>query len=106
MMTWTRRIGTLGAALLLANVLGCVIYLLGAKHAWILPEEAGNGIHSTTGEPFVWAAFVLPVWIVFIIINLTWGVTILVRRRWLEGRIWLVSGSMWIIAAIIDFAHH
>ena len=106
MMTWTKRIGTLGAVLLLTNVLGCVIYLLGARHAWIIPEEAANGVHSITGEPFVWAAFVLPVWIVFLVINLTWGVTILARRRWPHGRIWLMSGFIWIVAVIIDFAHH
>jgi hypothetical protein len=53
------------ALILLANVLGCAIYLLGAQHSWVMPEEEANGIHSVTGEPFVWAAFVLPVWICF-----------------------------------------
>ena len=106
MMSWTKRIGTVGAVLLLANVLGCALYLLGAQHAWIIPEEAANGIHTITGEPFVWAAFVLPVWIVFLIINLVWGVIILARRRWLQGRIWVVSALIWIAAVIIDFAHH
>jgi len=106
MMSWTKRIGTVAAVLLLTNVLGCVIYLLGAQHAWIIPEEAANGIHSITGEPFVWAAFVLPVWIVFLVVNLTWGITILARRRWLQGRIWLMIGFIWIVAVVIDFAHH
>ena len=100
------RITKVSAAILIANVLGCAIYLLGAQHAWAIPEEAANGIHATTGEPFVWAAFVLPVWIVFLVINLTWGVMILAHRRWLQGRIWLMSGFIWIVAVIIDFAHH
>lgn len=105
-MSWAKRPRTVDGALLVANILGCVIYLLGAEHAWIIPEEAANGIHSVTGEPFTWAAFVLPVWIVFLIINLTWGVTILARRRWLQGRIWLLTLFIWIVAVIIDFAHH
>ena len=106
MMSWSKRIGTVGVVLLLINILGCVVYLIGARRAWIIPEEAANGIHSVTGEPVVWAAFVLPVWIVFLGINLIWGVTILARRRWLQGRIWLISGLIWIVAAVIDFAHH
>lgn len=109
MMTMAKRIGTLDAVLLpnkLTNFLGNVIYLLGAKHAWIIPEEAANGIHSMTGEPFVWAAFVVPIWVVFLIVNVAWGVTILARRRWLQGRIWLMSGFTWIVAVVIDFEHH
>jgi len=106
MMSWIKGIGTVDAVLLLTNVLGCVIYLLGAQHAWIIPEEAANGIHSITGEPFVWAAFVLPVWIVFVVINLIWGVIILARRRWLQGRMLLLSCFIWIVAVMIDFAHH
>lgn len=106
MMLWTKRLGIAGAVLLLINVFGCVVYLLGARHGWIIPEEAANGIHTVTGEPFVWAAFVLPVWIVFLVINLVWGVMILARRRWLQGRIWLMSGLIWIVAVFIDFAHH
>ena len=105
-MSWTKRIGTASAVLLLMNIFGCVIYLLGARHSWVIPEEAANGIHSITGEPFVWAAFVLPLWIVFLVTNLVWGVTILARRRWLQGRIWLMSGLIWIVAVIVDFAHH
>lgn len=91
---------------LVTNVLGALLYLWGARHAWIIPEEAANGIHSVTGEPFVWAAFVLPVWLTFLVVNFAWGLTIVMRRRWLQGRLWLTSGLVWVIAIVIDFAHH
>lgn len=92
--------------ILLANVLGALVYLWGARHAWIIPEESANGVHSMTGEPFVWASFVLPVWGVFLIINIGWGLAIAMRRRWIQGSLWLTSAFVWVIAAIIDFAHH
>jgi|HubBroStandDraft_3_1064219.scaffolds.fasta_scaffold993609_2 hypothetical protein len=100
------RFPKVSVAILLANVLGSAIYLLGARHAWVIPQEEANGIHVTTGEPFVWASFVLPVWIIFLVTNLAWGVTIVARRLWLDGRIWLVAFFIWIVAVIIDFAHH
>src|SRR5215470_306798 len=91
---------TISTAILLANVLGTALYLLGARHAWVIPEEKANGIHATAGEPFVWASFVLPVWIVFLILNLAWGSMIVARRRWLEGRIWLIVFFIWVAAVI------
>jgi hypothetical protein len=96
----------ISVAILAANVLGIAIYLLGARHAWVIPEEKANGIHATTGEPFVWALFVLPVWIVFLVINVAWGSMIVVRRRWLDGRIWLIVFFIWIVAVVVDFMHH
>ena len=97
---------TISVAILLVNILGIAIYLWGAKHAWVIPEEKARGIHTITGEPLVWGAFVFPVWIVFFVINLTWGSIIVARRRWLDGRIWLTAFFVWIVAVIVDFAHH
>lgn len=99
------RYGAPGVLLAL-NLFGVLVYLWGARHAWIIPEEAANGIHSITGEPYVWAGFVLPVWGAFLIINLIWGFTIMMRKRWVQGRWWLTSGIIWIAAVIVDFAHH
>jgi hypothetical protein len=93
-------------AILLANVLGVAIYLLGARYAWVIPEEAANGIHTITGEPFVWALFVLPVWTIFLVMNLTWGSIIVAQRRWIDARVWLIASFIWIVAVIVDFAHH
>ncbi len=94
------------ALILLVNVLGCAIYLLGAQYSWVIPEEEANGIHSLTGEPFVSAAFVLPVWTIFLVINLGWAATIVARKLWLDARIWLTTLFIWVLAVIIDFAHH
>jgi hypothetical protein len=96
----------ISVAILVANVLGIVIYLLGARHAWAIPEEKANGIHTITGEPFVWALFVFPVWIVFLVINLVWGSMIVARKSWLDGRLWLAASFIWIVAVIVDFRHH
>lgn len=92
--------------ILVANVLGVLVYLWGAQHAWVIPQEAANGMHSITGEPFVWASFVLPVWLIFLLINLIWGITIVIRKRWPQGRLWLTMAAIWIIAVAVDFSHH
>jgi hypothetical protein len=61
---------------------------------------------TNTGEPFVWAAYVLPVWIVFLTIDVTWGSIIVTQRRWSDGRIWLLTCVVWMLAIIVDFSHH
>jgi hypothetical protein len=53
-----------------------------------------------------WAVYVFPVWIVFLVLNLAWGLMIVARRRWLDGRMWLVAFWVWVVAVIVDFAHH
>jgi hypothetical protein len=67
------------------------------------------GIHSVTGEPFIWAAAILPVVAVFVPMNLSWGIAILISRQWKSGRYttyWLVVIVLWLVALAIDFAHH
>ena len=105
-MAWIKRIGTIGGILLFANVAGAVIYLLRARNGWVIPQEQENGIHAVTGEPYIWALSVLPVCAVFLVVNTIWGGTIAVRRKWLQGRVWLVSVLIWMIAIVIDFSHH
>jgi hypothetical protein len=63
-------------------------------------------LHSITGEPFIWAIAVFPIWIVFAVLNTCWGAIILSRREWRSGRVWLLAALIWLIAAAIDFAHH
>lgn len=104
-ITGRLRFPVISVAILLANVLGTPLYLLGARHAWVIPEEKAIGISATTGEPFVWASFVWPVWGVFLALNLAWGAMIVARRRWLDGRIWLMAFFIWVVAVIIDFTH-
>jgi hypothetical protein len=80
------------------------MYLVLASHSWAMPQE--RGLHATTGEPFVWALGVVPVWLVFGLLNLIWGTFILVRRHWRSGRLWFLTASIWLIAVAVDFAHH
>lgn len=91
-------------ALLLANIIGAAVYLLAASRSWAIPEQ--RGLHSQTGEPFVWACFVLPIWALYLLLNLTWGAAILVRREWRNSALWLAMALIWLAALGIDFAHH
>ena len=42
----------------------------------------------------------------FFLVNITWGVIILVRHQWSGGRLWLLTAMLWFIAVAIDFSHH
>jgi hypothetical protein len=88
--------------LLLLNVLGAVVYLWAASLGWVRAEER----KFVTGEPFIWFLFVLPVAVVFLVVNLTWGAFILARKEWRIGMFWLSLIPVWAIALAIDFAHH
>ena len=92
--------------LLALNCFGAVIYVVGASHAWAIPQEREAGLHSVTGEPFVWASYVIPICAVFLVLNLTWGARIIARRQWQSGIFWLLAIPIWIVAVVIDFAHH
>jgi hypothetical protein len=65
---------TQSITLLVANVFGAMLYVFGASRGgWAIPEERATGIHTTTGEPFVWFISILPVVATFSAINLAWG---------------------------------
>lgn len=88
--------------LLVLNFVGAVVYVWAAAHGWVRPEER----EFVSGEPLIWGAFVLPVCVVFFVLNLTWGAFILVRKQWRIGIFWLVLIPVWLVAVAIDFAHH
>jgi len=90
--------------LLVINVAGAFLYVWRASFSWAIPEE--KGLNSITGEPFIWAVAVLPVFAVALLMNISWGVIILRRRRWASGRLWLFTATIWLVAIAIDFAHH
>ena len=85
------------------NVLGAIIYVIAASRSWAIPQE--RGLHSTTGEPFVWALFVAPIFAVFALVNLSWGAHICFKRKWRSSYFWLMA-AVWLIAVCVDFAHH
>ena len=92
--------------LLVLNFIGAVVYVVAASNGWVIPQERELGLHSVTGEPYVWALSVFPVCAVFLVLNLTWGAFILARRRWQSGIFWLLTVPIWLAAVVLDFAHH
>jgi hypothetical protein len=96
----------LSAALLAVNVLGVLLYLKLASAAWAIPEERAAGINTVTGEPFVWALSVVPVWGTFLLVNVAWMVVSRWRGRRIHPISWLVVVVGWVIAVVIDFADH
>jgi len=94
----------LSLALFTVNVIGAITYLIRASPSWAMTQE--RGLHSTTGEPFVWAGSVLPIVVGFALLNLLWGAYICSNKRWRSGYFWLMAAALWLIAVCVDFAHH
>jgi hypothetical protein len=92
--------------LLVLNFIGAVVYVVRASNGWVIPQERALGLHSVTGEPYIWALSVFPVCAVFLVLNLTWVAFILAQKRWQSGIFWLSTLPIWLVALVIDFAHH
>lgn len=101
-----RKIYVRDAILLLANVIGAALYVIRASLAWRIPQERAAGLDSISGEPFIWAINVFPIWIIFAVPNTSWAAILLSRREWRSARIWVLIIIFWLTAATIDFAHH
>ena len=76
--------------LFIVNVLGAITYVIAASPSWAIPHE--RGLNSTTGEPFVWALFVVPIFAVFALVNLSWG-GIHLHKEKMAKRLLLADGS-------------
>jgi hypothetical protein len=99
-------VGTQSIALFVANVIGAILYVFAASRGgWANPVERAEGIYTTTGEPLVWFINILPIVVIFFILNVAWTI-ILTRRQWRGGRFWLLAAVVWLAAIAIDFAHH
>jgi hypothetical protein len=94
----------LNVILLILNMALALLYIWGSSFSWAIPEE--KGLVPITGEPLVWATAILPVLAVALLVNVPWGLTILLRKQWSSGRLWLAAVVIWFIAIAIDFAHH
>jgi uncharacterized membrane protein YoaK (UPF0700 family) len=92
--------------LLLLNAVGAVVYVYRASPSWANPVERQAGIYTLTGEPFVWFAGILPVLILFFVVNLAWMALIITRPQWRSKRTLLLTAVCWLAAVWIDFAHH
>jgi hypothetical protein len=77
-----------------------------AHYAWAIPEERAAGIYTVTGEPFIWALGVLPVWAVFLLLDGVWAVVI-IRRRPRRGSLsFALVLALWVMAYVVDYIHH
>jgi len=47
-----------------------------------------------------------PILALFFLVDVSWAAFILAKRRWQEGRSWLIAPLIWLVALWIDFAHH
>jgi hypothetical protein len=101
---WNLGVRRWGVVLLVFNFIGAIVYVCLASRSWAIPQE--RGLHSETGEPFVWGFTVIPIFTIFLLVNFVWGGLILVRRQWRSGYLWLLTALIWLVAAVIDFAHH
>jgi hypothetical protein len=90
--------------LLASNVIGACVFLARASNSWAIPEEHGQV--PVTGEPFVWFASIFPIVAIFFVLNFTWGGVVLARRQWKSGTLLILSALIWLVAALIDNAHH
>jgi hypothetical protein len=89
-----------------ANILGMLLYVRLASVTWAIPAERAAGIDSVTGEPFVWAMSVFPVWGTFLLANIIWAIIAHQRGQRINTMSRLVVLMAWVVAVVIDFAHH
>ena len=92
--------------MVVANVIGVLVYLWRAHYGWANPEARALGIDPVLGEPFIWAMGVLPVWALFLAANTAWAATIVFRRPQRGGIPFALVSVLWVVAVIVDFAHH
>jgi hypothetical protein len=93
-------------AFFVANALGTIIYVMASSLGWTIAQERELGLHSITGEPFIWVTAVFPIWALFFFVNLIWGVIIVRRRQWRAVRLMLAATGIWLVGVVVDFCHH
>jgi hypothetical protein len=98
---WARAVDQCALPL---NVVGACLYVVAASGSWAIPGEHGQV--PITGEPFVWFLAVIDIAVPFFLLDMIWGALILRYRRWQSGKLWLWTALTWLIAILIDFAHH
>lgn len=99
-------ISTQSIALLFANVVGAIGYVMAASRGgWAIQAERAAGIYAATGEPFIWFLQILPIVASFFVMNAIW-VIVLAHRHWRGARYFFMGALIWLVAIAIDFAHH
>jgi len=93
--------------MIVLNVIGAVICLaFTLLLTWNIPAERAMGIDSSadTGQGVVWALLVIPIYAVYLILNLAWGGFIVACRNERGARFCFLALMVWIVATLIDFA--
>jgi hypothetical protein len=99
-------VSTQTIALLFANVVGAIGYVMAASRGgWAIPAERAAGLYVTTGVPFIWFLQILPIVASFFVIKAVWAI-VLARRHWRGARYFFIGVLIWLVAIAIDFAHH
>src|SRR5579862_3789667 len=75
----------LSLVLFIGNIIGAIAYIRAVEPSWVIPEERAAGIHTVTGEPFVWAVAVVPFVVGFGLLNALWGASLCFWKKWRSG---------------------
>lgn len=95
---------SVSAALLGANAMGALVYLGVAPQAWVDPKL--RGMNGVSGDFALWATRAVPVFFLLFLIDVFWGVSMLVRPQWRSGRRYATVWLVWLLALAVDFWHH
>ena len=91
------------------NAVGVAIFLFAASNFWVEPELA-NVPGANVGSAFGWIAFAAPIPVVFILADVVWTATKIVRANWANRvgyiSICLTVLALWVAAYALDNAHH
>jgi hypothetical protein len=95
---WTLKTISLAAI----NVIGITLYLLLASRGWRDPSQADIPI---TWEPYAWAVS-LPVIVFVILLDIAWGIILVIRRDRLSLPAYVLCILLLSAAVTFDFMHH
>ena len=94
---------------LVANAVGAVLFLYLASKTWIEPELR-NIPGASVGNTISWSLTALLVALLFLLINFTWLVRIILRavrdKAYLSLVVVSFVGVVWIATAYFDNLHH
>src|ERR1039457_6336016 len=88
----------LSLSLFITNVIGATIYVFRSMASWAIPQELAQGVHSVTGEPFVWAVRTWPILICFGLLNSIW---ILRIKKWRGSYFFALAAVILFIAVVV-----
>jgi len=88
-----------------ANIVGIVLFLYFSSRLWAPPGQ--EGLLPAGGDPIVWGMTVLPVMVIFLIVEIVWLSKSIVSIRklgWKAMTPWLVVFVVWV--AVVAYDNH